>query len=132
LAARRAGGGGLIEQFCQLGHFHRWWHQVDLESWRGCLNYRVYGLDTAVSCDRSRHHGGSLALVAAFCAAWHGTRLFVLMERLLAPLLSVRMSRWLGIAFLLAPSGWILRSLSPWATGFTRPPDWLIVQDSRV
>src|SRR5262249_17406431 len=28
-------------------------------------------------------------------------------------------------------SGWIVRLLSPWATGFTRPPDWLIIHDPR-
>src|SRR5262249_5533045 len=31
----------------------------------------------------------SLGLVALFCSAWHGTRLFIYLQRLLAPLLSV-------------------------------------------
>ena len=31
---------------------------------------------------------------------------------------------------MLAPSGLILRVLSPWATGFQQPPDWLTIQDS--
>ncbi len=30
---------------------------------------------------------------------------------------------------LLAPSGLLLRALSPWATGFVQPPDWATVQD---
>jgi putative thiamine transport system permease protein len=34
-----------------------------------------------------------------------------------------------GVAFLIAPSGWIARALSPWATGWDRPPDLLLVQD---
>lgn len=34
-----------------------------------------------------------------------------------------------GLALVLAPSGLLLRLLSPWATGFTDPPDWLIVHD---
>ena len=34
-----------------------------------------------------------------------------------------------GLAFLFAPSGWLLRLVSPELTGFTRPPDWLIVND---
>ncbi|HAB15575.1 MAG TPA: ABC transporter permease [Verrucomicrobiota bacterium] len=72
----------------------------------------------------------SLAVVVAFCAAWQGTRWFRAGERLLAPLLSVpHVAVAFGIAFLLAPSGWVLRLASPWATGFTRPPDWLTVQD---
>jgi len=29
----------------------------------------------------------------------------------------------LGVAFLIAPSGWIARALSPWLTGWTLPPD---------
>lgn len=72
----------------------------------------------------------SLAIIAAFCAAWHGTRLFVWTQRLLAPMLAIpHVAVAFGIAFLLAPSGWILRLLSPWATGYIQPPDFLIVQD---
>ena len=35
----------------------------------------------------------------------------------------------IGLALVLAPSGLLLRLLSPWVTGFTEPPDWLSVQD---
>jgi len=34
-----------------------------------------------------------------------------------------------GWVFLVAPSGWLLRLLSPWATGFASPPPWLTSQD---
>jgi putative thiamine transport system permease protein len=34
-----------------------------------------------------------------------------------------------GLAFLIAPSGFLVRILSPWATGWNQPPDLLIVQD---
>jgi putative thiamine transport system permease protein len=34
-----------------------------------------------------------------------------------------------GLAFLIAPSGMIMRLISPWATGLDRPPDLLIVND---
>lgn len=72
----------------------------------------------------------SLAIVAAFCAAWHGTAWFKAAERMLAPMLSLpHAAVAFGIAFLVAPSGWILRLLSPSLTGFTRPPDWLIIHD---
>jgi putative thiamine transport system permease protein len=37
----------------------------------------------------------------------------------------------IGLAFLIAPSGWIVRLLSPWATGFVSPPDWATVGDPR-
>jgi putative thiamine transport system permease protein len=72
----------------------------------------------------------SVAIVIAFCAAAHGTRLFRALERLLAPLLAVpHAAVAIGLAFLLAPSGWIVRLLSPWATGWTTPPDLATVQD---
>ena len=35
----------------------------------------------------------------------------------------------IGFAFLIAPSGWLLRALSPWATGFDAPPPWATTQD---
>lgn len=72
----------------------------------------------------------SLALVMLLAAGWSGTRPFRALERLLAPLLSVpHAAAAFGLAFLIAPSGWIARGLSPWATGWDRPPDLLIVQD---
>jgi len=72
----------------------------------------------------------SLALVTLICAGWWGTRAFRLLQRLLSPLLSVpHAAAAFGLAFLIAPSGWIARALSPWATGWDRPPDALIVND---
>src|SRR5215510_15100666 len=45
----------------------------------------------------------SLAIVAAFCAAWHGTAWFKAAERMLAPMLSLpHAAVAFGIAFLLA------------------------------
>ncbi len=35
----------------------------------------------------------------------------------------------IGFYFLLSPSGWISRLLSPWLTGWSRPPDLATVQD---
>ncbi len=35
----------------------------------------------------------------------------------------------IGLAFLVAPSGWLLRAFSPWATGFDAPPPWTTTQD---
>lgn len=54
----------------------------------------------------------------------------VLLRRLLPPLLAVPHSAAaLGLVFLLAPSGWLVRFLSPWATGWELPPDALIIGD---
>lgn len=50
--------------------------------------------------------------------------------RLLGPLLAVPHAAFaIGLVFLLAPSGWLLRWLSPWATGLHAPPAWPTTQD---
>ncbi len=72
----------------------------------------------------------SFGATVLICAAWHGTRTFRAIERLLSPLLSVpHAAAALGLAFLIAPSGWVARAVSPWATGWERPPDVLILGD---
>ncbi|WP_050769163.1 ABC transporter permease [Oceanicola granulosus] len=73
---------------------------------------------------------GALAITALILAGWTGTRAFGLLQRLLSPLLALpHAAAAFGLAFLIAPSGWIARAVSPWATGWERPPDLLIVQD---
>ena len=72
----------------------------------------------------------SYALAAHLIArAYAGARL----ERLLAPvpamLATPHAAFAIGMAFLLAPSGWLLRLVSPWATGFAQPPAWSSTQD---
>jgi len=105
---------------------------IDLESWRQLFELPGISASARLSLLTGfTTTAASLLLVTAFCAAWHGTDWFRFMERLLAPLLSVpHAAVAFGIAFLLAPSGWILRLLSPWATGFAQPPDWLIVHET--
>ena len=72
----------------------------------------------------------SFALTIAFLAACHETRLFAELRRLLAPLLSVpHAALAIGFAFLVAPSGWLARLASPWATGWDLPPDIPSLQD---
>lgn len=72
----------------------------------------------------------SFVIVVLFVAGWHGTRGFARLQRFLSPLLSVpHVTVAFGLAFLLAPSGWIFRLTSPWLTGYDRPPDLIIVQD---
>lgn len=73
----------------------------------------------------------ALIITLAFCATWHGTRLFRYLQRLLAPLLAVPHAGFaIGLAFLIAPSGWLARLLSPWATGWERPPDLAMPHDA--
>ncbi|WP_245881263.1 ABC transporter permease [Thalassospira marina] len=71
----------------------------------------------------------SFVCVMLFCAAWQGTRVFRVIERILAPLLSVpHAAAAFGLAFLIAPSGWIVRVFAPLA-GWGRPPDIITLQD---
>lgn len=66
-----------------------------------------------------------LALALARTGGW-GPRL----RGSALPLLATpHLAMSIGIALAIAPSGLILRLLSPWATGFTQPPDWTIIQD---
>jgi putative thiamine transport system permease protein len=72
----------------------------------------------------------SLLLAIGFVAASFGTPLMERMGRLIAPMLSIpHATLALGLAFLLAPSGWLIRAVSPWATGWVWPPDFLIIND---
>lgn len=72
----------------------------------------------------------ALLVVMVFVAGWAGTRSLSRLQHLVSPLLSVpHAAAAFGLAFLIAPSGFLMRLVSPWLTGFERPPDWLIVND---
>ncbi len=72
----------------------------------------------------------SLAITVTILAAWHGRVWFHRLRRVLSPLLATpHAGLAIGLAFVLAPAGWIARLISPWATGWDRPPDLLIVND---
>ena len=104
---------------------------LSLEPWRALFGWP--GLPDAVWLSLFTGLGAtvtSLMITVMICAAWQGTRSFALIERALSPLLSVpHAAAAFGLAFLIAPSGWISRALSPWATGWDQPPDILITQD---
>lgn len=79
---------------------------------------------------------GLFATVAAFllsvgfCAAGHDRMGYRRAEAMLAPLLaSPHAAMAIGLAFVLAPSGWIARLISPWLTGWDVPPDVATVGD---
>jgi len=72
----------------------------------------------------------SLALVLLVAAGGHDSAVLRWSRRALAPLLAVpHVAIALGLAFLIAPSGWIVRLLSPWATGWSLPPDMATAPD---
>ncbi|MCB1416342.1 MAG: ABC transporter permease, partial [Nitratireductor sp.] len=102
-----------------IGHFGTLLAQPGL--WRSAWISLSAGLITTLV---------SLALVVAFFAAWSNTRFFARVQHLVSPLLSIpHAAAAFGFAFMIAPSGWIMRLISPGLTGLTRPPDIQILND---
>ena len=96
-----------------------------LFDWPGIMRASVLSVTTGIAATLL-----SLVIVAAICAAWSGSSAFRVIERALSPLLSVpHAAAAFGLAFLIAPSGWIARAISPALTGWDTPPDVLILQD---
>ena len=72
----------------------------------------------------------SVALAAWLLSRSFPGPLWPPLVKALAPMLAVPHAAFaIGLAFLIAPSGWLLRALSPWATGFDAPPPWPTTQD---
>lgn len=72
----------------------------------------------------------AVSVVAMFIAGWSNTKWFASVQQLVSPLLSVpHAAAAFGLAFLISPSGWLLRLVSPELTGITRPPNLLILHD---
>ena len=78
--------------------------------------------------------------ITATLLAWTGSLLVLIclsdhpiwrwLQTGLAPILAFpHVAFATGLALLIAPSGWMLRWFSPTLTGFTTPPDWLIIRD---
>lgn len=66
---------------------------------------------------------------ALLAQAFVQQRLARLLRGLPAMLATPHAAFAIGLAFLLAPSGWLLRALSPGLTGFEFPPPWPTTQD---
>jgi putative thiamine transport system permease protein len=72
----------------------------------------------------------SFGLTVLAFATGHGAPAFRRARRAMTPLLAVpHLALAIGLAFLLAPSGWLARLISPWLTGWQSPPDLATVQD---
>ncbi len=103
--------------------------RLSLAPWR--MLAEMPGLSTSLGLTlRTGLAATALALVLSLALAialWRRGR----RGRLLGPLLAApHAAMAIGLAFLLAPSGWIARALSPWATGWDRPPDLDSVNDA--
>jgi putative thiamine transport system permease protein len=98
---------------------------LGLDPWRRLIAYP--GITTSVTTSLSTGFAAtlvSLALAVAFCAIAHGRSWARRIGGFVAPVLSTpHAAIAIGVAFLIAPSGWIARVISPWLTGWTLPPD---------
>jgi putative thiamine transport system permease protein len=105
--------------------------RFSLETWRRLLD--APGLATAVRVSITSGFVATalaLALTVLAFAAGHGTRPFLVAKRAMTPLLAMpHVAVAVGLAFLIAPSGWLARLVSPWLTGWQAPPDLATVQD---
>ncbi|NVO29403.1 ABC transporter permease subunit [Donghicola sp. C2-DW-16] len=98
---------------------------ADLLAWPGLTDASVLSITTGFGATLV-----ALLLVVLILSQLHGTRGLAILRRLLSPLLSVpHAAAAFGLAFLIAPSGWIARLFSPWVTGWAQPPDLLILND---
>jgi len=98
---------------------------ISLEPWR--ILFAQPGLAASVRLTLVAGLGAtalSLAAVALFCAACHGTRWFRWVQASIAPVLATpHVAVAIGFLALAAPSGVLARLASPWATGWCQPPD---------
>ena len=100
-------------------------HSISIEPWQRLFAYP--GIATSIVTSVSTGFAAtllSLALAIAFCGVAYGHAFARRIGGLVAPILSTpHAAIAIGVAFLIAPSGWIARVLSPWLTGWTLPPD---------
>ena len=106
-------------------------HRLTLDPWKALV--AEPGLTGAVGLSLFTGFAStvvSVLLALSLCASWHRTAVFRAMHRVLAPLLAMpHAALAIGLAFLMAPSGWVVRLISPWLTGWQVPPDLILVQD---
>ncbi len=105
--------------------------EFTLEPWRQL--FAAPGLGSAVRLSLVTGFAAttlSLVLTVLVFAAGHGTPLFRRAKQAMVPLLAVpHLAIAVGLAFLIAPSGWLARLISPWLSGWQVPPDLALVQD---
>lgn len=103
---------------------------VDRDAWQALLAApRLWpalamSLWTGVAASALAIGASAWVLSHSFPYRWTSVR------RLLGPMLAVPHAAFgIGLVFLISPSGWLLRWLSPWASGLEAPPPWPTSQD---
>jgi putative thiamine transport system permease protein len=112
--------------FPPLGH-----HDISLQPWRDLFG--TPGVMHSVVLTVLVGFGAtmvSLACAIGLVALMVRKPVWVRLEAVISPLLATpHVAIAIGFAFLIAPSGWIARLISPELTGWTRPPDLLLLRD---
>lgn len=103
---------------------------LDLQAWRDLLAapqvFQALALSLWSGLASTLLSIGLCALILSLCFP----RRWPAVVRLLGPMLAVPHAAFaIGLALLISPSGWLLRLVSPWATGFEQPPPWATTQD---
>ncbi|HEY8382410.1 MAG TPA: ABC transporter permease [Microvirga sp.] len=105
--------------------------EPSLDPWRALI--ATPGLSTSLWLTIGTGLGAtaiSFMLAVAFCASAADSRAMRRMERALPALLATpHVAVAIGLGFLIAPSGFVVRLLSPELTGWERPPDIATVKD---
>ena len=100
-------------------------YQLGLDAWRALLG--MPGFATSLQSTLLTGWAAtvlSVLLALAVAGALHQRAGHRRLGALLAPLLAMpHAALAIGMAFLLLPSGWLVRWVSPWWTGWTLPPD---------
>lgn len=103
---------------------------LTLSPWRDL--FAAPGLAKAVELSLLTGIGSTVLafmLTVLVFSSGHGTAAFFRAKRAMTPLLAVpHLAMAVGLAFLLSPSGWIARLISPWPSGWETPPDVALVQ----
>ena len=114
-------------------------HSFSVDAWQQLLQ-----LSGLISSLRLTLFSGFAATIMALLLAIFGSswvynsspklsflgRLKPLVQLIIVPVLAApHAAIAIGLAFLIAPSGWLVRWFSPWLTDWTLPPDWATVQD---
>jgi putative thiamine transport system permease protein len=104
-------------------------HRFSLAPWRALFAYPGFATSLQLTFSTGLVATvGALAIAIAACALLHASRWGRRVEAMLAPLLAVpHAALAIGLAFLILPSGWIARLISPWLTGWSVPPDLFTV-----
>ncbi|MEQ1581925.1 MAG: ABC transporter permease subunit [Steroidobacteraceae bacterium] len=104
---------------------------VSVPAWRellaepGLLHASLLSIGTGVASTLLALAVAHMAVATAFLQQRAATLRLAALPALATPHVAIA----IGLVLLLAPSGLLLRAVSPWATGYEQAPDWATVQD---